>query len=307
MLDYLQHWGRSVPVFTSAPEPAALKLSIAQTLVANRLVTTMKQANGVMAISGTIGSGKSTIVRWLYEQFDQESWDILLVTPAREFSTSDWLWPRLAGFLGLTQFSTDAALNRLQQLQSVKRHLIIAIDNCERLKSPTAYVEILGLCDAAQIAGTSLRILLSGNAQYFQTSEQTNLESKEAWEIWSKIQWHAQLTDANQDDVKHVIHARLEEANLPSKTFNGEAIDGISRLANGNLHVAVNLCENCLIEAAIKEKKIINFELVQAAAKGLLIAHTKRAAVTRPTPVETKKKNIKEPDVPLKSLFKNKK
>ena len=346
MVDYLKHWLAKGPVFTSAPDTDSLFFSKDSMDFVERLRVGFSQGLQIMSLSGTVGSGKSTVLRWLYDNLDPEKYECLMLVLFKAETNTGWLAPRLAGMLGAKISSNSADANagagyiaslsaisqRMDEVRAEGRKIAILIDCAERLCSAAALDEISALADA-NISGSSVvSVLLSGSDEF--QNHFRDSASAIGSQLRSRIGLIGRLPGLENEQVSEYISKRLTSMGLRKDLFTPEAADMAARLANGNIHLLNSICENALVHAAEIQATGVTVDSIQNAARLLVQTQIHKQTApkngndspgkTMPAEVEKQHADLQtgqkpkqtppsrsrdmnpEADVPIQSLFKNK-
>ena len=268
MVDYLTFWQTNAAVFRREVEPSQLFYSAAMRPKLERLLMQCQQPNGLLLLIGNSGTGKSTLLKWLYATLAVAKYEVLLTTLVREESAMGWLTPRLAEFMGVALQGVapgndlTPAMRRtaasFDELMTEERRLLVAIDAAHRLSSPEACGEISAYLNLQALAGSCVTFLLAGDRRLKHLIHGVP-------ELDTRVAFSLEITPFSRQDTGDYIAHRLRMADVAA-TFSGDAVDLIQDISVGVAAAIDNLAEACLMEAAFTDLRRITRDTVQTAA-----------------------------------------
>ena len=118
----------------------------------------------------------------------------------------------------------------------------------------------------------------------------TTLQLRPNQDLKTRITYSAKLETLTSQDLTHYIHRQLERVGLAHTTFTEEAINLITRSAEGTLRAVKNLCIGSMIKAVRDRTKTVDLKQVNAV---LLQHHWRHNQSNEPTePVLVPPKNL---------------
>ena len=268
MADYLTFWQAKTTIFRREVAPNELFYSAAMRPKLERLLLHCSQPNGLILIVGPSGTGKSTVLKWLYDTLEVAKHEVLLTTLVRDETTMGWLTPRLAEFMGVVVPALGAgndltpAMRRtaaaFDELITEHLSLLVTIDAAHRLVTPESCGEINAYLNLQALAGSCVTFLLAGD----QRLKQLILSIPE---LSTRVAFILEIQPLTRTETADYIDHRLRQAGVAA-TFDADAVALIHDLSNGIAASIDHLAEGCLIEAAYMDIRMITRTVVQAAA-----------------------------------------
>lgn len=219
-------------------------------------------------VTGEVGSGKSTALRWSAGQFHPSKYKILWIT-ATSGTILEIYRQLLAQFDIFTAANSKAKLTRL-----IRKNIINLIDN--KLQ-PLLIIDEASLLrlkvfkelhTITQFEGDSkpwLPIILAG-----QKNLGENLVHKDAGPLASRVITRTHLKEIEKEEMeKYLIH-HLNIAGLNKNIFEKNAITAIYQSSGGLLRRANNLARAALISAASGQQMMVSAEHVRLAETELI-------------------------------------
>jgi type II secretory pathway predicted ATPase ExeA len=259
---FLAFWGwKSLPW----NEPIALDRLYWQEstqIICSRLVLALQRAASLAVLTAAPGHGKSTLARWLYHNIDQGRHDVALFSLLHSEQQSGWLMPKLAQYLGLdAATSTNRhVLERLQQSRLHEKILTIIIDDAHKLREPEALDEILSLIQVQSLAANHLNFILIGNPRLSQIVQMTE-------GCQHRLALSADIQALTRNDIIPYLNWRLDQIGLPAKVVEPDAHSYLMAQAPISFAWLESLLEGALMEAFLRDQRVISAETAQTAAQ----------------------------------------
>lgn len=231
-----------------------------------RCVALARSGTGLLTITGEPGTGKTTLLRWLFDTLPTETHEVLLTGMIQRERHAGWLLPRLAELLGVAddgsphrQIQHIAA--RLDDFATAKRHLVLIIDAAHLAESAAALEDVTALLNLHALGGNGLTVVVAGTEAILDNVLKTP-------ELAAKTTMSLKLTAFNREETGAYIQHRLKVAGV-NATFSPEALDAAHVRSRGVPATLNHLCENVLFEAFQRQATTISGELVLAAGAHL--------------------------------------
>jgi type II secretory pathway predicted ATPase ExeA len=259
---FLAFWGwKSLPW----NEPIALDRLYWQEstqIICSRLLLTLQRAASLFVITAPPGHGKSTLARWLYHSMDQQRHDVAFFSLLQSEQHSGWLLPKLAQYLGMDPASSTNrhVLERLQQSSLHGKILTIIIDDAHKLKEPEALDEILALIQVQSIAANHLNFILIGNPRLNAIVQMTE-------GCQHRLALSADMQGLSRNDIIPYLNWRLDQIGLPAKVVGADAHSYLMAQAPLSFAWLESLLEGALMEAFLRDQRVISAETIQTAAQ----------------------------------------
>jgi general secretion pathway protein A len=259
---YLEHFHLTEEPFSVTSDPRFLYLSQSHDEALAHLDYCIKFRKGFAAITGEIGTGKTTLLNTLISRLD-EHYSVAFVY--RSAATTEELMRYVFKDLGLPTDLADRAsyLNRfndylLEQAQA-GRDVVLVIDEGQNL--PSSVLEDLRLISNFETPTTKLvQIILAG-----QTELAEKLQSPELRQLSQRISIQYKLKALNPDETGSYIQHRLKTANARQlDIFQAKAVKRIYQASGGVPRVINQICDTALVRAAYLRKSVVDVSVVNA-------------------------------------------
>lgn len=284
---YESYYGFAEKPFSLTPDPKYLYRSESHANAFDLLQYAVKRREGFVAITGDIGTGKTTLCRALLEQIDRATFTALVLNP---FVTEEELLKRILQDFGVvsrddTRGRLGAATKQelietlydfLLSLVPLKASAVLIIDEAQNLPMPVLE-QIRILSNLETDKEKLLQIILVGQLEL-----QALLRAPELRQLDQRISIRYELQPLDRDAVAAYIAHRLTIAGATSAvTFTSDAIDAVHRFSGGIPRLINLICDRALLAGFSVHAARITGEHVAHAANGLDIGPATYVAKTR--------------------------
>lgn len=265
---YLSHFGLNEQPFSIAPDPSFLYLSGHHQEALGHLLYGAGQTGGFVALTGEVGTGKTTLVRTLLEQ-KLENVDIALcLNPG--LSVNDFV-ESLCDELGVS-YELGASLRQLSATlneallasHAAGRHSVAIIDEAQNL-SREVLEQIRLLTNLETNKDKLLRIILVGQPELQQLLARNDLR-----QLAQRITARYHLGELSKSDTAAYIEHRLSVAGTQNRVFSAAALKAVHGYSAGTPRLINILCDRALTLAYAEELDDVNAGHIKKAAKELL-------------------------------------
>ena len=258
-MDYLSFYGLNEQPFLIAPTPRFLYMSAQHKAALSKVVSRLQTRQGLSLIYGAVGTGKTTIARWLYDRLNDDPTGLYCVrtlyTPAfrrenqllrvmlREFGVDD---------LSRTLDGNLALLQRYLYHEVIEgdRTVVLIIDEANLL--PAALLEFLRqLLNFENNEFKLLQIVLVGTEEL-----RDKIRRKPA--LASRARSMSTLEPFDDDELGRMIAYRLSVAGRDRPLFTTPALQALAARSDGVARTAINLCEYALEAAYADEAELVD-------------------------------------------------
>ena len=262
---YNNYFGFSQNPFSITPNPAFLYLSPSHQDALSHLLYGVGQGGGFVALTGEVGTGKTTLIRSLLEQQLDDIEVALCLNPqltATEFVANicDELKVPYNDAHSLKDLIDNLNVYLLEAHAKGKR-VVTIIDEAQQL-SRDVLEEIRLLTNLETANEKLLRIILVGQPEL-----QSLLARNDLRQLSQRITARSHIAPLNRKDTSAYIKHRIRVAGGHPDLFTPAALKRIYKLTHGVPRVINVLCERSLMGTYGREKRRANVAIVNRAAQ----------------------------------------
>lgn len=283
---YEEYYGLTQPPFSLAPDPHFLYLSESHEEAIRQLLDAARRNEGVIVLTGDVGTGKTTIARALLTRLDKTSFASLVLNPF--LSVDELLREVLLDFgvvsrddvrsgraISASRHELTSTLHDfLLSLHPIGAHGVLIIDEAQHL-SPEVLEQIRVISTVETNTTRLLQVVLIG-----QPSLLDALAHDDMRQLDSRVSVRATLRPLSRADVEAYVTHRLSVAgNAGSVQFESGAVDAIAALTGGVPRLINLLCDRALMAGAHASARTIDAGAVHEAGRvlGMVAADASRA------------------------------
>jgi type II secretory pathway predicted ATPase ExeA len=216
-------------------------------------------------VTGEIGSGKSTALRYASGKLHPSEYRILSIT-ASSGSILE-LYRQLLGELAIERNTTSRTVmvrliqSEIQQLVLGKKLKVVLIIDEASLMRLEVFAELHTICQFEQDSKPYLPIILAG-----QNNLIDKLMYRTSMPLASRIVAKSYLEGVNRQEMEQYLNHHLTIADLKTSPFDEAAITAIHQGSGGLFRKANHLARGALIAAAKEKSTTVTAEHVRLAA-----------------------------------------
>lgn len=241
---YENYYGLAEKPFSLLPDPEYLYLSRHHQKALTLLEYGILNQAGFCVISGQAGSGKTTLIRYLLNRFDEDT-TVGLLSNTHESFEELLAWILMS--FGLPY--QDKSKTELYQLfvdflieqYAKKRHTVLIIDEAQNM-SPAALEELRMLSNVNADKDQLLQMILMGQPGLLK-----NLQRPELKQFAQRIAVDYKLEAMNEDETCAYIRHRLKVAGAEADIFDESACRAVYYHSRGLPRLINLLCDTALV------------------------------------------------------------
>ncbi|HEU0264827.1 MAG TPA: AAA family ATPase [Geobacterales bacterium] len=275
---YLEHFGFREPPFSITPNPRFVFLSTTHREAFAHLLYGIRSSAGFIALTGEVGTGKTTVIRSLLSQLADDAHRTALIF--NPYLTGRELLRTINREFGLLseQNESDDVLEELNRFllaeNSAGRRVVLVIDEAQNLS--TDVLEQLRLISNLETTTDKLlQIILVGQPELL-----SMLEREELRQLNQRITVRYHLTPLDFGDTEAYIAHRLQVAGFWGRElFSSQALRKVYRSSRGLPRLINVTCDRALLVAYSEESRQVTAPTVATAARELRLKRQVRAHI----------------------------
>jgi len=271
-LTYEPFYGLKAKPFSLSTDPRSLYKSPAHSAVLDDLLSGIRRREGIIVLTGEMGTGKTTLCRAALYQLDRKTFTTFVPDP--HLSREDLLRMLLVDF---GEVSVDdlrrgrlASASRpdlsyqlyefLTSLESVDAFAVLVIDEAQHLAQPL--LEEIRALSELEAGRRLLQIVLVGQPEL-----QTRLKQFQMRQIDQRVTMRCELRPLTREDLAGYVAHRLATVGGTKEriAFASAAIDLIHAASNGVPRLVNILCDRAMSHAQVERVSVIGPPLVSEA------------------------------------------
>ena len=264
---YKEFFGLEDTPFTLTPDPRFLVFTPSYNEVLASLYYGLENAKGLIVLTGEVGTGKTTALRWILRRLDSSVLAAYIFNPRLSI---DEFYHHVTQMLGIKDWNNKSEL--LSEMGRVleERHrrglrTVLIIDEAHEL-SDYVLEEIRLLMNFESDNAKHLQIVLTGQPELREKLNQSNLRQLKQ-RVALRCKMHAL---PNVDEIERYITERLLIAGSQQPNiFTPGAIDFIYQCSEGIPRQINNLCDNAMLAGYAAGEQIIGRQIIEEVADNL--------------------------------------
>ena len=261
---YCEFYGFREKPFTITPNPRFIFLSKNHREAFAHLLYGIDTHAGFIELTGEVGTGKTTVLRTLFEQLDERGIRTALIfnpcLSAQELMRSI---NREFGIPseGLNSSELLDELNRFLLAESgAGRTVVLVIDEAQNLE-PQVLEQVRLISNLETKTDKLIQIVLAGQPELKKLLGRTELR-----QLAQRITVSYHLTPLDVEDTTAYIEHRLEVAgDWRAAVFSPQALKGVFRWSGGTPRLINILCDRALLFGYVAESREISGRMVKGA------------------------------------------
>jgi type II secretory pathway predicted ATPase ExeA len=262
---YLEHFGLREPPFRITPHTDFFFTGANRGPTLDALIYAITQDEGIVKVTGEVGSGKTMLCRMLLERLPDNVESLYLANPS--LSRQEILGA-IADELGVptdgkaTHSLTRALQDALIQRYAQGKRVVLLIDEAHAMPAESLE-EIRLLSNLESKAAKLLQIAL-----FAQPELDERLAATDMRQLRERITQHFNLAPLKKDDVAAYIEFRLRAAGYHGPNpFTGDALEMIAKISEGLSRRINILADKALLAAYSSGSHQVDCEQIRIAAE----------------------------------------
>lgn len=262
---YLSYFGLDTAPFSIVPDHRALFMSQSHREAVAHLLYALNEAGGFVQLTGEVGTGKTTVSRYILANLPEDVDVALLLNPRiTEKEMLESICDELSIQYGelATQKDLVSKLNDyLIEAHANGRKTVLIADEAQNL-SREVLEQIRLLTNLETSTDKLLQIILIGQPELTQTLQRHDLR-----QLSQRIVGRFSLKPLNRQETAAYIEHRLKIAGVERPLFSAGAISRIHQLSRGIPRLINVLSDRALLGAYGQSKAKVDRRIVGQAAK----------------------------------------
>ncbi|MDP2695100.1 MAG: AAA family ATPase [Gallionella sp.] len=262
---YLEHFGLDEPPFRITPVTVFFFSGANRGEILDALIYSLNEAEGIIKVSGEVGSGKTMLCRMLLERLPKHVETIYLANPS--LSREEMLYA-IADALGLSIDGKRVGLvmhgiqNKLEEKAREGKRVVVLVDEAHAM--PLDTLEELRLLYNLQVGNAKLlQIILFGQPELNAKLDQPNMR-----QLKDRIVHHFHMQPLSRNTLENYLMFRMRAAGYHGPDiFSPNAIKLIADASNGLMRRINILADKSLLAAFVEDTHNIEARHVQAAMR----------------------------------------
>ncbi len=257
---YEAHFRLREKPFSILPDPSFIYWSKIHVRAYTMLEYSILNNAGFTVITGEIGCGKTTLIRYLLSQVSTDL--VVGVVSDTQVASGDLVrWVLLAFGREFEQTSEVAAYRDFRdfvvKLAETGRRAVLIIDEAQNL--PIDGLEKLRMLSNVNVEKqNSLQIILVGQPQLREL-----LQKPELTQFMQRVSSEYNIEPLPPQDVKGYIMHRIGKAGSPVALFSDRAIQQIAEESRGIPRLVNILCDTALVYAFAKDAAFVDSRVIK--------------------------------------------
>lgn len=263
---YLAHFQLGSRPFGISPDPRFLYVSSHHRDAMAHLLYTLRDGSGFALLTGEVGTGKTTLSRWLLSQATQDMELAFILNPRL---TPQELLASLCDELGIPHAGDqagmksllDALTRRLLANQEQGRQTVLLIDEAQDL-APELLEQVRLLTNLENETRKLLQIILIGQPELRLT-----LARPELRQLSQRITARYHLPHLDREETAAYVCHRLAVAGRSAPLFTPDALKRIFRETLGIPRLINLVCDRALLGTYARNMAMVTADIVHEAAR----------------------------------------
>ncbi len=262
---YREFYGLKELPFALTPDPRYIYFTQSHREVMANLHYGIESGRGLVVVTGEVGTGKTTVLRWMMQRMDR---NVLVAYIFNPRLTVPEFYQHVTTLLNVQKWETKSELlmelgKTLESRHSRGLRTVLIVDEAQGL-SPTVLEEIRLLSNFESDTAKQLQIVLTGQPELRDV-----LNNRELRQLKQRIALRCTIKPLpNVEETEHYITSRLLVAGAErTDIFSPGAVDYIFRCSEGIPRQINNLCDNALLTGYAAAEPVIGRAIIEEVAE----------------------------------------
>ncbi len=264
---YKEFFGLDDIPFTLTPDPRFIVFTPSYNEVLASLYYGLENAKGLIVLTGEVGTGKTTALRWILRRLDSSVLAAYVFNPRLSI---DEFYQHVTQMLGIKEWTNKSELLTILGKVLEERHrrglrTVIIIDEAHEL-SDYVLEEIRLLLNFESDNAKHLQIVLTGQPELRDKLNQMNLRQlKQRVALRCNIHPYPNVEEVDRYITERLLIAGSDQPNI----FTPGAVDFIFQCSEGIPRNINNLCDNAMVAAYSDGEQVISRKIIEEVAENL--------------------------------------
>ena len=264
---YQEFFGLTDTPFTLTPDPRFIVFTPSYNEVLASLYYGLENAKGLVVLTGEVGTGKTTALRWILRRLDASVLAAYLFNPRLSIEE---FYQHVTQMLGIKEWSNKSELLNTLGKVLEERHrrglrTVIIIDEAHEL-SDYVLEEIRLLLNFESDNAKHLQIVLTGQPELREKLNQQNLRQlKQRVALRCNMHAFPSVEEVDRYITERLLIAGAEQPNI----FTPGAVDFIFQCSEGIPRNINNICDNAMLAAYSAGEQVIGRQIIEEVADNL--------------------------------------
>lgn len=264
---YKEFFGLEDTPFTLTPDPRFIVFTPSYNEVLASLYYGLENAKGLIVLTGEVGTGKTTALRWILRRLDSSVLAAYIFNPRLSI---DEFYHHITQMLGVKDWTNKSELliemgKILEERHRRGLRTVLIIDEAHEL-SDFVLEEIRLLMNFESDDAKHLQIVLTGQPELRNKLNQPNLRQLKQ-RVALRCKMHA--LPSTEEVERYITERLLIGGSEQPSLFTPGAIDFIYQCAEGIPRQINNLCDNAMLSAYASGEQIIGRKIIEEVADNL--------------------------------------
>ena len=264
---YAEFYGLKELPFALTPDPRFIYFTPSHTEVMANLHYGIESGKGLIVVTGEVGTGKTTILRWMMQRLERTVMVAYLFNP--RLSVTEF-YQHIAALLDVQNWETKPELltslgQALESRHARGLRTVLIIDEAQGL-SQSVLEEIRLLSNFESNTAKQLQIVLTGQPELREVLNNPDLRQlKQRVALRCVIKAMPTVDETNRYITSRLLAAGARRTDI----FSPDAVDFIYRCAEGIPRNINNICDNALLAGYAAGASTIDQAIIEEVAENL--------------------------------------